>query len=171
VSKLPGPALAVLVSAVALAAGCQGRGPDVAALEAEIRALHRAEIEAHWQKDVDFFTRDLAEDYMAVANGEVVWPTPAETRARFADYLASTTFTVYRDLREPIVGVADDGSQAWSVVEVEVRGTRVAADGTERELHFVCAWLTVYRRAGDRWLRVTDVSTFREPDGTGDDPS
>jgi hypothetical protein len=135
---------------------------NLESLKAEIRDLHRITIDAHWEKDVDFFVRDLAEGYFSVGGGEIRHPTVEQIRAQFTDYLTSTTFSEYRDLREPIVGISQDGSLAWSLVEVKVAGVRKLADGSERVLDFICAWITLYQREGDKWLRMGEVSSFRE---------
>ena len=134
---------------------------DCEALGREILRLHEAEIDAHWSKDVEFFARDISEDYLTVAAGEVGRPTPEEIRERFSNYLSNTTFTEYRDSAEPIVGFSKDGSMAWAVFQIRVVGKRAMDDGAERELDFTCAWMTLYERQGDRWMRLADVSTFK----------
>jgi len=73
-------------------------------LRKQILELHKRTIKAHLRKDVDFLVRDISEDYMSVSNGEIRHPTTEDIRSTFARYLNSTTFTEYRDLREPIVG-------------------------------------------------------------------
>lgn len=136
------------------------RGPDFEVLKKEILDLHRVTIEAHLRKDVDFLVGDISEDYVTVSNGEIRYPTAEEIRSTFTRYLDNTAFSEYRDLCEPIVGFSDDGSVAWSVVRVKVAG-RTVANGSERELDFICAWITLYRRRGDRWIRVGEVSSFK----------
>ena len=140
--------------------GCQS-SPDFEALKSEIKALHKTEIDAHWKKDIDFFVRDISEDYMAVANGEIQRPTLEDIRSRFSTYLTNTTFTEYRDVAEPIVGFSKDGSLAWAILQIKVVGKRTTDDGSVRDLDFTCAWLTLYERQGDMWMRLTDVSTFK----------
>jgi hypothetical protein len=149
-----------ILSLVALTAAACRTAPDLAARRAEILQLHATAIAAHNQKDVGFFTRDLADDYFSVSRGRIDHPTREEIRTRFENYLSSTTFTEYRDLEKPIIGVSRDGSMAWSVVRVKVAGRRAMADGAVQDLDFVCAWITLYKRQDDRWLRLGDVSTF-----------
>ena len=140
--------------------GCQS-SPDFEALKSEIAALHKTEIDAHWKKDIDFFVRDISEDYMAVSNGEVQRPALEDIRSRFDSYLTNTTFTEYRDLAEPIIGLSKDGSLAWAIFQIKVVGKRTLDDGSVRDLDFTCAWLTLYERQDDTWMRLTDVSTFK----------
>jgi hypothetical protein len=130
-------------------------------VEAEVLDLHKAMIDAHWNKDVDFFLQGLSDDFVSVSSGEIHSPTREEVRERFGDYLNNTTFSEYRDLREPMIGVSRDGSMAWSLVQVKVAGKRTMDDGSERDLDFVCAWITIYEREGDAWVRRAEVSTFR----------
>ena len=130
-------------------------------MESAILGLHKATIDAHLNKDVDFFVRDLSEDFVSVSGGEIRKPTAEEIRAQFGNYLNNTTFTEYRDLCEPIIGVSKGGSVAWSIVQVKVAGRRTMDDGYERDLDFVCAWITLYERQGDRWMRLAEVSNFK----------
>ena len=130
-------------------------------LSQEILDLHKTEIDAHLNKDVDFFVQDISEDYLAVSGGEIREPTLEETRLKFSNYLNNTVFAEYRDLCEPIIGFSKDGSLAWSIVQVKVVGRRTMDDGSERDLDFTCAWITLYERQDDKWMRLADVSTFK----------
>ena len=49
-----------------------GCAPDFEALRKEILDLHKATIEAHWDKDVNFLVRDVSEDYFVVLARELV---------------------------------------------------------------------------------------------------
>ena len=130
-------------------------------LSQEILDLHKTEIDAHLNKDVDFFVQDISEDYLAVSGGEIRKPTLEETRLKFSNYLNNTVFAEYRDLCEPIIGFSKDGSLAWSIVQVKIVGRRTMDDGSERDLDFTCAWITLYERQDDKWMRLADVSTFK----------
>jgi hypothetical protein len=140
--------------------GCHSQ-PDFEALRSEILKLHKSSIEAHLNKDVDFLIQNLSNDFMSVSNGEIDYRTKEEIRSRFSSYLNNTTFSEYADLREPIIGFSKDGSVAWSVVQVKVAGKRKMEDGTERDLDFTCAWITLYEREGSRWIKLAEVSNFK----------
>ena len=144
----------------AMLIGCQS-GPDKDVLKSEILTLHQKTIDAHWNKDVGFMVEDLSEDYFSVSDGEIHNPTKEEIRSTFDSYLNNTTFAEYRDLREPIIGISKDGSMAWSLIQVKVAGRRTMDDGNERDLDFTCAWITLYERQDDRWIRLGEVSTFK----------
>jgi ketosteroid isomerase-like protein len=130
-------------------------------MQADILALHQALIDAHMHKDVDALVRDVSDDFVSVSAGEIHRPTRDELAASFSAYLDSTTFSQYRDLCEPVVGFSDDGSIAWAIVQVRVAGRRASGDGPPRDFDTTWAWITLYRRQGDRWLRLVEVSNAR----------
>lgn len=103
----------------------------------------------------------MAKDYLFVQNGEIQRPQKDEITTKMSDYLNNTTFTEYRDLQQPIIGFSKDGSVAWSIVQVKAAGKRKMDDGTERDLDFTCAWITLYERQGDKWIRLAEVSNFK----------
>ena len=140
--------------------GCQS-SPDFDALKSEILDLHQKSIEAHWNKDVDFLVENLSEGFVSVGSGEIRRPTKEEVRSQFRDYLNNTAFSEYADLREPIVGFSNDGSVAWSIVQVKVAGERMMDDGSTRAFSTIWAWITLYERQGDGWIRTGEVSNYR----------
>lgn len=150
--------VSIILSIVLL--GCHSR-PDFEALRSEIFELHKSTIEAHLNDNVDFLVQNLSGDFMSVSNGEIDYPTKEEVRSEFGSYLNNTEFSEYTDLREPIIGFSKDGSVAWSVVQVKVAGKREMEDGTQRDLDFTCAWITLYEREGSRWIKLAEVSNFK----------
>jgi hypothetical protein len=139
---------------------CQS-SPDFGASRRELLEIHNTFIKAHLEKNVDFFVQDLAEQYVFVARGEISHPTPEDIRSNMSDYLDNTEFSEYRDLEEPIIGFSKDGSLGWSIVRVKVAGKRLMDDGSERETDFICAWITLFERRGDKWIRLCEVSSFQ----------
>jgi hypothetical protein len=152
--------LVVITVFALILTGCQSK-PDFEALRSEILALHRTMIQAHWNKDVYYFTQDISDDYMSVSNGEIRHPTKEDISAQFTDYLNNTTFTEYRNLRDPIIGFSKDGSLAWSVVQVRVAGRRTMHDGVVRDFDDTWAWITLYERRDDKWIRLGEVSSIK----------
>ena len=150
----------VLVICVMTFFGCQSK-PDFEKLRSEILELHKTTIDAHWKKDIDFFTKDISDNYFSVGNGEIRIKTKREITDQFTNYLNNTTFSEYRDLQEPIIGFSKDGSLAWSIVKVKVAGKRKLDDGSVRDLNFTCAWITLYEKQKDKWIRLGEVSSFK----------
>ncbi|MHA2333931.1 MAG: hypothetical protein ACXAEU_18030 [Candidatus Hodarchaeales archaeon] len=134
---------------------------DFESLRSEILAYHNAFIEAHLNKNVDFFVQDIADEYFSVSYGEIRKPTKEEIKSLFTNYLNNTVFTEYRDLSEPIINFSEDGSMAWSLVQVKVKGKQTVENESERDLDFICAWITLYKRQDNKWIRLGEVSSFK----------
>lgn len=138
--------------------------PDQEAMEKEILKLHRDMIDAHINKNADFFIKDIADNFMQVQRGEINYPSRPELKAKFDEYLDNTTFTKYEDLREPIVKVSKDGSLAWCIVQMKIEGVQKADNDSIDELDFVCAWITLYEKRGRKWIRLGEVDNFKPGD-------
>jgi reactive intermediate/imine deaminase len=140
-----------------------------AADEADLRALHATIMESHRAGTVDPWMAIEAPDYITARNGRLTSPTLAERRSARADYLASTRFSVYRDRREPIVAISDDGTRGWLFAEVEIRGVRReaedaaggtlgGADAPGAPVAADYAWVELYEKRDGRWILVGNVS-------------
>ena len=130
--------------------------PDFDSLRKEIIDRFERNLQAHWDKDADFIVDDLGEGFFSMSNAEVEYPTKEEQRNQFTEYLNNTTFKEYTSLGEPEIGFSDDGSIAWGNFKV-----RVSGKGKNNEFRFDCAWLWLYRRVGNRWMRIGEVSTWK----------
>jgi hypothetical protein len=135
--------------------------PDIAEIEKEIIQLHQDELDAHINKDVSFFTKDLADNYMHVQYGDINYPHKDSLMKKFDDYLNSTTFTRYEDLQKPIVKVSKDGSLAWSIVQVKIEGERKLENDSIYDLNFTCAWISLYEKMDDKWIKLGIVDNFK----------
>jgi ketosteroid isomerase-like protein len=154
------PRLAQLALICAVFVSCR-QTPDLDSLRAEILELHRSFIHAHLAKDAASIARPTSPDYLSVANGTVTQMDAQQVEEMLSGYLDATEFSVYRDVEDPIIGISRDGSVAWTVVQVRVGGTSSMPDGSEQAFDTVWAWISLYQRDGDRWLRMVDVSTNR----------
>ncbi len=135
--------------------------PDFDALRKEITDHFEKNIQAHLDKDVAFIIDDLGEDFFSISEAEVTYPTKEDQKNRFTDYLNNTTFTEYSSLGEPEIGFSDDGSIAWGNFKVRVGGKSMKEDGSESKFNSDCAWLWLFRRVGERWMRIGEVSTWK----------
>jgi hypothetical protein len=150
----------VAILVLLMTGGCS-RGHDPEQARREILDLHGRFIQAHLDKDAAFLAAPTADDYLSVARGEVTPMSASEVEATLASYLGETEFSHYEDLADPIIGVSEDGSLAWSIVQVRVAGTRTGEDDVPHSYDTRWAWLTLYRRGADGWERIADVSTNR----------
>jgi hypothetical protein len=139
-------------------AGCSPAPPTSDDAKAELLALHAQVLDAHRRGDVEPWMRAEADEFVSANGGEITFPTAEERRAARTPYLASTSFEVYRDLVTPVVEVSPDGLLGWVIAQVEVRGTRTAADSTTTPVADVWAWIELYRRIDGEWKMVGNVS-------------
>jgi hypothetical protein len=139
---------------------CQQQ-PDLDSLRAEILELHRSFIQAHLDKDAAFIARPTSPDYVFVGGGELQRMDAGEMERTLSEYLDSTEFSEYRDVDDPIIGISRDGSLAWAIVQVRTAGSSSSPDGSSRTFDIRWAWITLYERHGEGWLRLADVSTNR----------
>ncbi|HET9300225.1 MAG TPA: hypothetical protein VFO11_09775 [Candidatus Polarisedimenticolaceae bacterium] len=119
-------------------------------------------LRAHLESDVGLLLEDDAAEGIQANRGVVSTTGAADTREHMGAYLGRTTFTEYRDLIEPLVTVSRDGSLGWVIVQVYARGTQRQEDGKVEPLEFTCAWIELYEGRDGRWLRVGNVSNFKE---------
>jgi len=138
--------------------GCN-KTPDYELLKSEILALHEATIQAHLEKDVDFFTKNISDNYFSVGRGEIRHPTKTEIKEMFSQYLSSTDFETYEDLQPPIIGYSKDGSMAWSIVKVNVAGSQQNQSDTLNRFDMIWTWITLYEKRNGIWIRLGEVSS------------
>ncbi len=114
---------------------------DFKRLREEIIDRFEGNIQAHWDKDVDYILDDIGDCFFSMSEAEIIYPSRDELRLRFIKYLDNTTFTEYSSLMKPDIGFSDDGSTAWGSFKVKVNGETVNENGSKEKLDFVCAWL------------------------------
>lgn len=129
--------------------------------ERALRQAHAAILQAHRDGQVEPWLALEADDYVSANRGTIELPSRAERRAARAPYLEGTRFEYYRDVREPIVAVSDDGSLGWLIAEVEAAGVQSLPDGGEQPVRFTAAWIELYRKEAGSWMMIGNVSNFR----------
>lgn len=120
--------------------------------------MHRQILESHKTDDLDAWLALEADEIIVGSRGEIRSSRKAERAGQRREYLAQTEFSVYRDVREPIVQLASDGSLGWLYAQVEVVGTRSGPEGPE-PVHDQWAWIELYERGLEGWRLVGNVST------------
>jgi len=133
------------------------RAADVAAL----LAIHQTVLTAHLEGKVEPWMATEADRIVQANNGVISHPEKSARAAGRAGYLARTRFTVYRDLREPIVTVSADGTLGWLLAEVEMQGMQRGDDGIETPVDATWAWIELYEKQEGAWRGVGNVSNRR----------
>lgn len=135
---------------------------SVEADEDHLRRLHHQLLQAHLEGDVEAWMAIEADSgYVSVNGGYVRFPSAAARREGRAAYLREATFSVYRDLREPLVRLSTDGTLGWLIVEVEVQGTLPDSTGAPAPFHDVWAWVELYQKTEAGWRLVGNASNKR----------
>jgi len=160
--------LAAAFALLAVAAACRAGRPDAgartadrAADEAALRAMHQTVLTAHLEGKVEPWMATEADRIVQANNGVISYPGKAARAAGRSDYLARTRFTVYRDLRDPIVSLSADGTLGWLLAEVETEGVQRGDDGVETPVDATWAWIELYEKQEGAWRGVGNVSNRR----------
>lgn len=134
---------------------------DSGKIREEIATLHKADIDAHLNKNISHLIKNVSDNYFSVKNGEITFPSRQEIESDFKSYLDNTTFSEYLELEEPVIGYSKDGSLIWVIGKIKVAGTQKMSNGKEKNLDFICSWITLYERRKNELIRLGDVSTFK----------
>ena len=91
---------------------------------------------------------------------EILGPSRPSTNGPY-NFLQGASFSTYRDLREPIVRISEDGSLGWLIAEVEVVGTVPDQDNGRSSFHDIWAWIELYEKTDQDWRLIGNVSNRR----------
>lgn len=142
--------------------GCVTRSSSSAGGDrSRLLELHAEVMEAHRRGDVDLLLRSEPDDYVVANRGEVSHPSTEQRRDRLGPYLSSTRFVEYTDVVTPIVVVSQDGTLGWVIVQVRASGEQTDKSGTKEAVAFESAWIELYEKRSNQWLRVGNVSNFK----------
>jgi hypothetical protein len=150
------PTIFIILAAM-IPGAASAQNPDSTAL----LRIHQTIISAHRANNVEAWMQLEAVDMTSINGGRVSFPTSAQRHAGRTEYLASSKFEVYRDLRPPIVRISRDGTLGWLIAEVEVKGTETGQDGASSPFHDVWAWVELYEKIDGAWKIVGNASNHR----------
>ena len=160
-AESPLPAIVALSILLCTCLACPtGKPADLAVEKAKLLAMHRQILESHKSDDLDAWLALEAEEVIVGSRGEIRFTRKSERAAQRREYLAQTEFTVYRDLREPIIQVAADASLGWLYAQVEIQGSRTGPEGTQA-IHDIWAWIETYEKRPEGWRLVGNVSNVK----------
>lgn len=153
--------VAALVAKLGVDASFRGAqpvaGPGTDAIIETLETVRRG----HLERDTGAFLAGAGENWIRVADGEIVERRRADQARALSAYLADTEFADVRFVGDPVVRLSDDGSMAWVAAKVDVCATHAGAP-----LAFRSAFLHVYRRSGEAWVRAAEANTEATlPDG------
>jgi hypothetical protein len=144
-----------------------GFGPPAQSADREvsrreiIRAYESARA-AHFHHDAAAFLANNDTSWYLVADGTVALRTTAAEKPRVQEYFDSVKFADISDLDPPHVEVSSDGTMAWLLGHVRVRGTQREAKETEVPLAFDAAWIDVWQKQAGGWRIVARANTEKD---------
>ena len=138
--------------------GCTAQTPDLESEKATLLALHQNVLQAHLDSDVEQWMQLEAAEYISANGGAITFPSYSDRQERRKNYLEQTTFSSYRDLKDPVVSVSADGTLGWLIAEVEAIGVQ---NTTQDSIHAIWAWIELYKKTDGEWKQVGNVSNSR----------
>lgn len=150
--------LPLLGLAILLSPSCRHR-PDFEAEQRAIMALHNAQRQAHFEKNVALLFGDSLADYTEVNRGFVKKPTFTERKARFQAYFDAVDFIKWDDVSAPEFSFSEDATMATTVVDKEVI-TRNKLEGHRLDTARY-TWIAVYKKHHGTWRLHQMASTSR----------
>jgi hypothetical protein len=126
-----------------------------------IRAYESARA-AHFHHDAAAFLANNDATWYFVADGSVALRTTAAEKQGVQQYFDSVKFADITDLDPPHVEVSSDGTMAWLLGHVRVRGTQRQAKGAEVSLSFDASWIDVWQKKADGWRIVARANTEKD---------
>lgn len=141
------------------AAGC-GSGVDVDEERVALLKIHQADARAHMDTDVDALMATIPEDMIVAGDGNVFHQNKDQVQEFFTGYLKGAEYSRYEDLMVPHAEVSADGSMGWVISRQAVERTEPDPDGGRRDRAFTYAGIMTYEKAGGKWMKVANVSTF-----------
>jgi ketosteroid isomerase-like protein len=117
---------------------------------------------AHFRHDATAFLADHDANWYLVADGTVALRVREVDKATTQQYFDSVKFSEITDLDSPHVEISNDGTMAWLMGHVRVRGVQRGAQGKEAPLAFDAAWIDVWQKKDGRWQIVAHANTQKD---------
>lgn len=159
-TALAGLGYGVFPALSGLAAPTQSADREAGRLEI-IRAYESARA-AHFHRDAAAFLANNESSWYLVADGTVGLRSTAAEKPRVQEYFDSVKFADITDLDPPHVEVSSDGTMAWLLGHVRVRGTQRTAKGAAVPLAFEAAWIDVWQKKPSGWRIVARANTEKD---------
>src|SRR5579872_2129982 len=163
----------ILLAIATLAAVSVGSHPSLPSIKAsqppdqktdrrQILENYEAVRAAHFQHDAAAFLAGNDANWLQVSDGTIVVHTIAEEKPRVQKYFDSVKFSEITDLDPPRVEVSSDGTMAWFLGHVRVRGIQHNEKGVNVPLAFDAAWINVLQKKDGVWRVVARANTEKD---------
>ncbi|PKP32702.1 MAG: hypothetical protein CVU00_11440 [Bacteroidetes bacterium HGW-Bacteroidetes-17] len=139
--------------------GC-AKSPDFEAENQKLLAIHRAQKDAHLNKDVKQFVNLFSNPMISIKRGLITTVTQDAALERFKNYFNSVIIKSWDDIAAPVIDFSEDATMAYMVVDKLVVLTYENEENRtiEETTHF--AWVSVFKKQEDgEWKIVCNIST------------
>jgi len=151
--------LILVFCVLSIAAGCD-KTVDVEVEKIALLRTHLIDIHAHMENDVPALMETIPEEFIYVGEGQVSRQSRDEIRDFFTGYLDGAEYEKYEDLLVPHAEVSADGTMGWVISRIAVTRNELDGKGGTRTRSFTYAGIMTYEKAGGKWMKVANVSTF-----------
>jgi hypothetical protein len=128
---------------------------DLERERATLLELHANVRRAHFERDVGLLLANGADEWINVRDAKVVRRRREDDVRMFTDYFDGARYHEWDDIEPPIVGVSDDASLAWMLINIRVHRTK-----NGEELRFRYAGIETFEKRDGRWIKVVEVGSF-----------
>jgi hypothetical protein len=149
-------------AAIGIIGACGTGAADRAQDRREILRDYEAIKAAHFHRDAAAFLAPYDSGWMVVSGGSATARTHASAQPALQMYLDSISFTEITDVDPPRIEIATDGSMAWMLGHVRIRGQRRHADGASEPIGFESAFVDVWRKHAGQWRIIAHANTERD---------
>jgi len=133
---------------------------DLEQEKSRLMQLYADSLQAHREQDGRTFLAEYAPHWYDVRNGTVRRRSKAEVSPEIEAYFEATHFQDITELSPPLIQVSPDARMAWMIGQIQVQASQIQSDGTERDLSFRCAWVSIYEKPEADWMQVVNASSF-----------
>jgi hypothetical protein len=127
----------------------------------QILHIHKELLASHLENDAGGVLDAEADTIVVVGRGEVSLVVKEQREQQFKKYLEHVKFKQYEDLIPPIVHVSEDGTMGWLIARVRIVGEDISDKNKPVAFESIWAWIELYERHGERWVRVGEVSNLK----------
>jgi len=141
-----------------LTAGCNSKA-DLDQERKTILAMLQRERIAHFDRNVELFISEFADNMISVNKGIVSVPSKEEHNERISKYFGGVQFIKWDDTAEPIIRFSGDGSLAYAIIQKDVIITYPDSTGKTYYDTTHYAWSSIYRKYDGEWKVECNIST------------
>jgi FtsZ-interacting cell division protein ZipA len=125
----------------------------------EILKAYESIREAHFKHDAAQFLAPFDEQWYRVSDGDVALRRKEDYRPELQSYLDRMKFNELRELEKPRVEISADGTTAWFIGRVQVRGEQKDEGGYWMPVVFNSAWVDLWKKKPEGWRIVGQANT------------